>query len=301
MARISGPASVSYGLGLFAEDDPAFGTIVQHSGGYPGYGSQMRWHPATGLGTIVLANSTYARAGALAGEMLTKLLAAHAAAGARTAGGYVLRGPAPEPGGPWPETLAARDVVNQLLLNWDDEAAGRLFTANVALDRPLADRRADIELLRLRIGAFRPDEGRPAECDSPAHCRWWLIGTDGRACVQIRMAPLREPLVQQLILAVPPDPDSTLGSAVQLLVTALNDGAKHWPDGLETTVSTEHILRQLRVAAAWAGPCEPVGWLAGDGRSGATVELVGPDGRARLAVEVDALNHKLQRAEITLG
>ena len=72
----TGPLSISYGFGLFAEDDAAYGTIVQHSGGYPGYGSQMRWHPATGIGTIVLANSTYAAAGALAEELLAELLKA---------------------------------------------------------------------------------------------------------------------------------------------------------------------------------------------------------------------------------
>ena len=59
-------STASYGFGLFVEEDPAFGTIVQHSGGYPGYGSQMRWHPATGIGTVVLGNGTYAAAGQLA-------------------------------------------------------------------------------------------------------------------------------------------------------------------------------------------------------------------------------------------
>jgi CubicO group peptidase (beta-lactamase class C family) len=296
-ARLSGPDVVSYGFGLFAEDDPAFGSIIQHSGGYPGYGSQMRWHPASGLGTVVLANSTYARAGALAGELLAALLTARSAA-ARQPGGYVLCGPAPT--GVWPETLAARDAINDLLQNWDDEAAGRLVTANVPIDRPLAQRRADIALLRERIGEFRPDSVRGAECDSPAHCRWWLTGPDGTACIQIRMAPLRDPLVQQLIVAVPPSPDSALHAAAELLIGTLNDGAHDWPPGLEAAVSTSDVLRQLRMAAAWAGRCEPVSWLAGDGSSTATVELAGPDGRLSLAVEVEGAGQKLQRAEVTL-
>jgi CubicO group peptidase (beta-lactamase class C family) len=296
-ARLRGPDAFSYGFGLFAEDDPAFGSIIQHSGGYPGYGSQMRWHPASGLGTVVLANSTYAKAGALAGELLSALLAARAPA-ARQPGGYVLRGPAPA--GAWPQTLAARDGINDLLQNWDDEVAGRLFTANVAMDRPLAQRRADIALLRERIGDFRPDSGRAAECDSPAHCRWWVTGEDGTACVQIRMAPLRDPLVQQLILAVPPGADSALHAAAELLIGTLNDGAHDWPPGLEAAVTTGHVLRQLRMAAAWAGRCEPVSWLAGDGSSTATVELAGLDGRVSLTLEVEGAGHRLQRAEVTL-
>ncbi len=96
--RVTGPVSLSYGFGLFAEEDREFGTIVQHSGGYPGYGSQMRWHPATGLGAVVLANSTYAAAGLLASQLLAAQLRTMAASSVNRAW---RRGPAPAPGGPW--------------------------------------------------------------------------------------------------------------------------------------------------------------------------------------------------------
>jgi CubicO group peptidase (beta-lactamase class C family) len=299
-ARLAGPAAISYGFGLFAEDDPAFGPIVQHSGGYPGYGSHMRWHPPSGLGAIVLANGTYAKAGGLAAELLGAVLAADAAA-ARRPGGYVQRGPFPVPQRPWAETLAARDAVSDLLQEWDDATATRLFTANVALDQPLARREADIELVRQRIGEFRPDAGRPAECDSPAHCRWWVTGEDGSVCVQIRLAPLATPLVQQLIVAVPPAATSALMSAVVRLTDAINTGAYEWPDDLDaTSVSTDYVLRQLRLGRAWAGRCELTGWLAGDGTASATAELAGPDGRVGLAVDVDANGGKLLQAEVSL-
>ena len=49
-----------YGFGLFVDEDPALGRVVSHSGGYPGFGSNMRWHPATGLAVIALGNGTYA-------------------------------------------------------------------------------------------------------------------------------------------------------------------------------------------------------------------------------------------------
>src|SRR5262249_12762077 len=108
---ITGPAS--YGLGLFVEEHPAWGRIVQHSGGYPGFGSNMRWHPATGLGVIALGNGTYAPMSALAGLVLEALLP-------RPASYHVALSPAdpdspsapsatqvPPAGAPWPETLAA--------------------------------------------------------------------------------------------------------------------------------------------------------------------------------------------------
>jgi CubicO group peptidase (beta-lactamase class C family) len=329
--RFAGPAAVSYGFGLFTEDDPRFGTVVQHSGGYPGYGSQMRWHPATGLGVIALGNSTYAGVGALAGEALAALVTdqlAAAVSGPAAAPRRQMRGPAPvqpgqprepgqrrepgepgqpgrtgqEPGepGPWPETMAAMTAVNELLRQWDEATADGLFAPNVALDRSLPQRAADLDRLRARIGDFTLDPARALEYDSPAHCRWWVTGERGSACVQIRLAPLADPLVQQLIVAVPPEPDSALDQAVRMLVATMNDGAREWPAGLSAAVSTDHILRQLRLAAAWTGPCEPGGWLAGDGGTTATLELTGLAGRAALSVEITRTGLVLQRADASL-
>ena len=320
--RYTGPASISYGFGLFAEDDLAHGSIVQHSGGYPGYGSHMRWHLATGTGAIVLANGTYAAAGALAGELLA------AALPERPAAGYRMRGPVPVAegteadgagadgtstdatgthatgtdgtgaAGPWRDTLAAQDAVNGLLQDWDDEVAGSLFTANVAQDRPLAQRRADIARLRERIGEFAPDPDRAAEFDSPAHCRWWLTGPRGSASVQIKLAPLTQARVQQVVLAVPPAPDSALAKTTAAVIATINAGAAEWPADLAVAPGAD--LRQLRLAAAWAGQCQPGGWAAGDGSSTATVELTGSTGQVVLTVEVSGPGQQLQRAEVTL-
>ena len=65
-----------YGFGLFTEETSAWGRLVYHSGGYPGFGSHMRWHPETGLGVIVLANSTYAGASVLAARLMEEVLGA---------------------------------------------------------------------------------------------------------------------------------------------------------------------------------------------------------------------------------
>ena len=282
----AGPASLSYGFGLFAEQDRAFGTIVQHSGGYPGYGSQMRWHPATGLGAIVLANATYAGAGVLASQLLAAQLRTCAESPVTLE--RLRRGPVPAPGGPWPETLAARDAVNDLLLAWDDELADRVFTANVDLDRPRPARQADIARVRERIGEFRPDPDRSEESESPAHCRWWLTGEQGTVSVQIRLAPLRQPRVQQLLLAVPPAPRSALAGAISLLTRALGEGGQIWPPALATDsgLVVGPILRRLRTAAAWAGPSRLDCYLAGNGETSSTVRLTGASGAVLLTVSI---------------
>jgi CubicO group peptidase (beta-lactamase class C family) len=299
VAQFTGPASISYGFGLFAEDDAAFGTIVQHSGGYPGYGSQMRWHPATGLGAVVLANSTYAHAGALAGELLSALLTARARQDAER-GRYRLRGPFPG-GAAWPETLAARDTIDALLLDWTDDAAARILAPNVGLDRPLAQRQAEIELLRERIGAFAADPDRPADCESPAHCRWWLTGPGGTVMVQIKLAPLRRPQVQQLVIAVPPARGSALDEVLDRLVSALRAAVPAWPAGLTSAdgFDADRAIRQLRMGSAWAGQAVIDCYLAGNGSSSATVRLAGPTGKVVLAVEITE-SGEVRRADVTL-
>jgi Beta-lactamase len=298
--RFAGPPRISYGFGLFCEDDPVNGDIVQHSGGYPGYGSHMRWHPATGLGVIVLANGTYAPTGALAGELLGALVASSAETAARS--GWRVSGPVPAPVGPWPETMAARDAIDGLLQDWHDDMAGRLFAPNVDLDQPLAQRRGDIATLRKRIGPFERNADRPAECDSPAHCRWWLTGPGGTVAAQIRLAPLRRPLVQQLIVAMPPEPGSPLARTLMALLGVLGADQAEWPNGVTVAAGlrADEVLRQLRIAHAWAGASVLDSYLAGNGSTAATVRLTGATGSIELALEVTE-SGQLVRTAMALG
>ena len=321
-----------YGFGLFTEETSAWGRLVYHSGGYPGFGSHMRWHPETGLGVIVLANSTYAGASVLAARLMEEVLRAAAAEdGARP----VVRGPAPAPGGPWPETLRAQEAVTQLLTRWDDEEAEELFAENVALDEPLDRRRAKIARMWERLGAPRaggrdsgtsgpgtrdsgnqnsghqdrgtqdPVAPRPAEFDSPAHCRWWLRGERGDTQVEIQLTPQNPPRVQSLALTVPPAADSALWRQTQALIDLLNasltDGVRPWPAELPVSelVDTSLLLRQLRMASAWAGPCRPGTFCGGNGQTSTVVQLDGEHAGLTLAVELDPGQKLLRRAEIT--
>ncbi len=310
----------SYGFGLFVEDEPGHGRIVQHSGGYPGFGSHMRWQLASGTGVIVLANGTYAPAHPLGSRMLNALLRSRQRAASRqvaagvaarepsgppavVAGQLTVGGPVPAPpGGPWPETLRGQREVMALLESWDETAAARLFSPNVAQDEPFAERRPKAELIRQRIGAFREDTGRPAEFDSPAHCRWWLRGDRGVVQAEILLTPERQPRVQSVTLAVPPAPDSPLGRALDQVVSLLNEGVSAWPSSLPAsgTLDTGLLLRMLRAVAAWAGPCRTGAFCRGDGETAAAVELDGATARLILAISVDPVEHLLQQADITI-
>jgi len=287
-------AAASYGFGLFVEESPAWGRVVQHSGGYPGFGSHMCWHPATGLGVVVLANSTYAAAHTLGERMLDAVLR-HAGPG----GG---REPALAPAGPWPETLAAQREVSRLLRAWDDAHADRLFSENVAMDSPYPERRKKIDLVRQRIGEFADDPGRPPESDTPAHRRWWLRGERGVVQASIQLTPESPPRVMSVTLAVPPAQDSPLARALAGLVSLLNDGAPGWPSSLAAAASldTGLLVRQFRMAAAWAGRCVPGAFRGGDGETEVTLDLGGEHATLTPALAITPPGNELRKAEILL-
>jgi len=302
-------APAYYGFGLFADEDPDLGRVVSHSGGYPGFGSNMRWHPATGVGVIALANGTYAPMTALTALVLNALRP-------RSSAYHVALAPAApaapgaDAGAPWPETLAAAEAVSRLLLAWDDGTADELFTENVALDSPYPERRHAIAQIRERIGDFTVDgpAGTPgaagtraAESDTPAHRRWWLTGPGGTVQAQIQLNPERPPRVQSLALAVPPASDSVLARAVDTVIEWLNSGDAPWPDTLPVAAADAPLIaRRLRMAAVWAGNCAAGAYQAGNGSSSTAVELVGEHATVTLSLLVNPATGELRQADIAL-
>jgi CubicO group peptidase (beta-lactamase class C family) len=301
-------APAYYGFGLFVDEDPALGRVVSHSGGYPGFGSNMRWHPATGLGAIALGNGTYAPMSVLAGLILEALLP-------RPASYHVALSPAdpdspsapsatpvPPAGAPWPETLAATAAVHRLLESWDDAAADALFTENVALDAPYPERRHALELIRQRIGDFRADGSRAPESDTPAHRRWWLTGPGGTVQAQILLNPERPPRVQSLTLAVPPAAGSVLAGVLESVVAWLNSGSARWPERVAVAPGADAGLlrRRLLMAAAWAGTCRTGAYRAGDGTASVSVELAGEHATIVLSLLVNPATGELRQADVSL-
>jgi CubicO group peptidase (beta-lactamase class C family) len=288
-----------YGFGLFVDEDPSLGRVVSHSGGYPGFGSNMRWHPATGIGVIALGNGTYAPMSPLTGLVLDALVPASSAYQVALAPAATAAGKA---GAPWPQTLGAQEEVNRLLADWDDAAADALFTENVALDGPYNERRHTIGLIRERIGDFTADRGRAAESDTPAHRRWWLTGENGTVQAQIQLSPERSPRVMSVALAVPPAPNSPLARALDAVVEWLNDPGQDWPSSLPVAASADAglIARRLRMAAAWAGKCTLGAFQAGSGTASSTVELVGEHATITLSLLVNRATGELRQADVTL-
>ena len=293
------PALSAYGFGLFVEDHPRFGRIVSHSGGYPGFGSNMRWHPASRIGVIALGNGTYAPVTTLTARLLDTILRHREP----PAHGYAVA-LAPDTrdrdAGPWPETLAARQAVSGLLRSWDDAEATRLFSPNVAQDSPLRERQRDIAAIRERIGEFSDDDGRSPEFDTPAHCRWWLAGPYGVVQAQIQLTPERPPRVQSLTLAVPPAPGSPLDGTLKTLVAWMNGTDGRWPSSITVTETVDAglLARRIRMAAVWVGQCRPGAYRAGDGTAWLVVELVGEHASLALTLAIDPATTLLRQVDV---
>jgi hypothetical protein len=198
-------------------------------------------------------------------------------------------------------------VITGLLTHWDNEAAEQLFADNVALDQPLDRRRERIGRMWERLGSPRPraqTAPRPPEFDSPAHCRWWLHGEHGDTQVEILLTPENPPRVQSLTVTVPPAADSVLWRQTQALIDLLNssltDGVPSWPAELPVSglVDTGLLLRQLRMARAWAGACRPGAFCGGNGQTSTVIELDGEHAGLTLSVELDRGQQSLRRVDI---
>ncbi len=254
--------SAAYGFGLVAEAHPRFGAIVGHSGGYPGFGSHMRWHPDTGLGVVVLGNSTYAPASVLAERLLDALLQGE---------------PRPVRVRPWPATEAAAADVEKLIATWDDALAERLLAMNVALDEPLGVRRSRIQRARQLLGPLAPDPAAPVERTTPAHRAWWLRGPHGRLRIEIRMTPELPPRVQTLNLQIVPEPSAQLRHTLAQLAWSLNSPLPRVPELLALTAQVDRaaLERSLRLAQAWSGGVGEADVIGGDGVNESSVRFRG--------------------------
>ncbi len=119
-----------YGLGLRILDESDLGTVVTHSGGFPGYGSNMRWLPGRGVGVVALSNVTYAPMTELTACVLDLV----------NQQGLVPRLPVPVN----PALHEAGRQLIRLFNGWTDRLADSIFADNVQWDDSYARRRNSV-------------------------------------------------------------------------------------------------------------------------------------------------------------
>jgi CubicO group peptidase (beta-lactamase class C family) len=172
-----------YGYGLGIRQTCLFRMSVAHSGGLPGFGSQMRWLPDQGVGIVALGNLTYTGWGGVIEQALTEL--------AKT-GGLEARAPQPAP-----VLELRREQVSRLVAEWSEPLADSLAAMNLYIDEPKERRRAAIaKLVADAGGGCRSEGGMVAE--NALRGRWRMRCGNGDLRVTITLAPVEPATVQAL-------------------------------------------------------------------------------------------------------
>ena len=197
--------SIGYGYGLRCSFDTRYGHMAGHSGGYPGFGLHMRWHAATGAGVIVLANLTYFPAEAVATRALNTALAiqreedpdSHLWPAAQPVP-LTPAQKASDPAAPatWPVSVPVTPITGfaaselartrqlqaeTMIATGDDAEAESIFSSNMDLDMPRAERLAGWKRLRDHVGASAAD-GTTVEVEwLTALSARWEVWADGDA------------------------------------------------------------------------------------------------------------------------
>jgi CubicO group peptidase (beta-lactamase class C family) len=173
---VSRTVAFGYGIGLSMRIDPRLGDVVSHSGGFPGYGSHMRWLPDRNVGVVALSNVTYGDMAAACAEAIDVLADLELLPPARSVR-------------PTAALRAAADRATKLVNDWDDDMARSLFADNVEPDDALPRRAREAADAVARHGRLT---GAELEADAPL--RGDVIAADG--AVRIELELNHEPRVQ---------------------------------------------------------------------------------------------------------
>jgi CubicO group peptidase (beta-lactamase class C family) len=183
--------TTSYGYGLLIDDDSLLGRFISHSGGYPGFGSHMRWHPQSGWGIVALGNRTYAPMAPAATDALNIIIRDHTPAKTYSESDV------------WFETASAMTVVENLLTNWDNELADNWFAVNMDLDQPRNERISAILALTV-AGASLSRVPGSLTTTTPAHAKWQVAHNSRAIEIELLMSPTKPPKIQTLKVAKAP-------------------------------------------------------------------------------------------------
>jgi hypothetical protein len=183
--------TTSYGYGLLVDDDSLLGRFVSHSGGYPGFGSHMRWHPESGWGIVALGNRTYAPMMPVASEAMNIIIRDHFNADARVESSL------------WPETIGAMSAIEELLESGNQSIADEWFAVNMDLDQPRSERMAALSGV-VGNGSKISRAPESLKGTTPAHAKWQVTSDSGLIEIEILLTPTKPPKVQTLrVVKVP--------------------------------------------------------------------------------------------------
>ncbi len=243
-----------YGYGLRVSRTCDTGFNVGHSGGLPGFGSNMLWLPEHGVGLFAMANLTYAAPSGMLRDML--------AAFDRT-GGLEPRAPQPAPA-----LAASARRLAALVDRWDDAEARALAADNLFLDEPLERRRVGIGVLREGLGACTQG---PLDAGNALRGSFRMSCAGGWLDVAFTLAPTMPPRVQSLVVTG----GRPLSAPMQQAIARVMEAFVRGPRALElaSTLDRSAIGTLLSNTRAAYGACRAGAPLAGDGELESRIRL----------------------------
>jgi CubicO group peptidase (beta-lactamase class C family) len=245
-------AATGYCFGLRSQEDLVTGRVIGHSGGYPGFGSRMVWHPESKVGIIGLANGRY-------GGPYGTVPQALAAVVAEVPRQLVVE--------PHPAIAVVREAVDAALIAGDFMALMPILSANVDQDEDLSRRAQAFAGLSDVHGGLTPEEG--VSPYKPTKCSWYLSGDKGtRLGVTVMINPESPPKIQTLELSTVLEPSDELKRALSDALPTFYDGE----------------LAELVM------PIQNTSWVSCDGKRTGSVLLEGArnlSARARIDLDED--------------
>ena len=173
--------AVAYGYGLATAADPQLGRVLGHSGGLPGFGSNVIFSPDAGIGLFAFANVTYASPEPTNIEAASAL---HAHGLWR-----------PRPVAVSDVLHAAAGAVARAFAAGDLAACRAHFAPNLLADLPLEHRNRLLEGLKVQMG-----EGRIERIEARHRLagRIHLACERGAVVCDLALTPGRDPKIQVL-------------------------------------------------------------------------------------------------------
>ena len=174
--------AAAYALGAIAQHDCVLGSHFGHSGGLPGYGSNVLFMPGRDLAVFAFSNRTYAPASRAVREAANQLV---------NSGAFPVRAP------PLSPALQATLAISQEIYDHADVMTDpQALAMNFLLDRSAALRNAEIATLREKYGDCRVAPA--SSTDSALSGSFEFNCEKGKLKIELILAPTRQPQIQRL-------------------------------------------------------------------------------------------------------
>ena len=247
-----------YGFGWGVSESCDFDRVVSHGGGLPGFGSSVSLFPDQGIALFAFTNSTYAGPGAMILEAARTL----------KANGAMEKRRIP----PSPALTTAQASVLELLDQWNDQRAAKLFDRTFFQYNPPEQVRLNLQALRARHGQCRP--AGVLEPENALRGKVRLRCDLGEIEAAIALTADNPPTIQWVQIQGRLPPNERLLAMLSRIVEEIQASPRGSIDDLLAPTMDKPRTRDLLAATgARYGSCQLKRWLDGDAETFARIEL----------------------------